>query len=399
MTRPTRSALVLDGSEVKFRLEAERRTSNAMVHVDWVRFTVQRRMAPFPAVDLLFPLPASSSRWDDSFRDAQFRALLAQLPGSEWEVHAQSLELAREVCEALGPEFEVAPEVRKGHDFYKFRWSIERVGVECGWVGFLSSSDSPRQQAQSKTIHVNVYGLACTFARENWRDRMADIVDERKGDITRCDLALDFFEGLRGGIERVRDDYKAGLCDVGGRHPKCNQLGDWTNDGAGERSFYIGSKEAGKQTNAYEKGDQLFGVEAGSSWLRVELRYGNKLRELPSAMLRRPDDFFACASEWHASVLAEAGVQAGSASVPCRGRLPIESVRAEVSRVTRWLKNTASAACAIAFSHMGDGFLEVVTARRVPGRLRGFKASEIASAFAAMVPDQPRFGGASPVPA
>ena len=61
-------------------------------------------------------------------------------------------------------------------------------------------------------------------------------------------------------------------------------VGDWANGHA--RSFYIGSKEAGKQTNIYEKGDQLFGVETGSKWLRIELRYGNKLRVLSPEMLR-----------------------------------------------------------------------------------------------------------------
>lgn len=393
MTRPTLSALVLDGAEVKLRLLAERARQSGLVHVDWVRFTVRRRTAPPPSVDILFP-PPIANKWDTQTRQAEFRRLLDELPGNEWEPHVQALDLANQVAEALGPDFQVAPEVRKGHDFYRFRWSIERVGVECGWVGFLSSSDSPRQHAQNDTLHVNLYGLACTFAGENWRERIADLVDERHGELTRCDLALDFFDGLRGGVERVRDDYKAGLCDVLGKHPKCNQLGDWTNEGAGGRSFYIGSKEAGKQTNVYEKGDQLFGVDAGSLWVRCELRYGNKLRDLPSDMLRRPDDFFAAASPWHASLLAEAGAEPQAAALPCRGRLPVESVSAEVTRVVRWLINTASACCAVAFEHMGDGFLEVVTPRRLPGRLKGFTPGEIARAFASI--SQPRLEGAGP---
>lgn len=64
-------------------------------------------------------------------------------------------------------------------------------------------------------------------------------------------------------------------------------IGDWSANPQDGRSFYFGSKEAGKQTNAYEKGHQLFGFEAGSKWLRIELRYGNKLRVLPVDMVRR----------------------------------------------------------------------------------------------------------------
>ena len=53
----------------------------------------------------------------------------------------------------------------------------------------------------------------------------------------------------------------------------------------------------------YEKGHQLFGPESGSNWLRVELRYGNKLRVLSSDILRNPSNYFAGASPWHASML------------------------------------------------------------------------------------------------
>ena len=46
MTRPAMSTLVLDGSEIKARLLAERTASKSVVHVDWVRFTCLLRNAP-----------------------------------------------------------------------------------------------------------------------------------------------------------------------------------------------------------------------------------------------------------------------------------------------------------------------------------------------------------------
>lgn len=377
MTRPAKSSLVLDGSEVKLRLEAERVASQSIVHVDWVRFTCLLRNAPMMTVDQLFPL--TTSIWDEQGRQAMFQKIFRDLPDSDFAPSQQALNLAQEVCAALGADFTVAPEVRKGHDFYRFRWSIERHGSECGWVGYLSSGESPRQQAQSKTIHCNLYGMACTFAAHGWNDRLAAIVDDHQADLTRCDLALDFFDGIAGGLDAIVNDYKTGLCDVGGKRLKSNCVGDWLN--GRERSLYFGSKEAGKQTNAYEKGHQLFGPESGSNWLRIELRYGNKLRVLSSDMLRRPSDFFAGASDWHASMIRLADALVTPEPVRCTGRLQTETVEAEVARNVRWAMHTAAPTIAAAFQFLGDDFLELVTNKKLPGRLQKFSASELKESF------------------
>ena len=379
MTRPSRSALVLDGNDVKVRLQAERTASKSPVHIDWVRFTCYLRNAPVPTLEQLFP--KTSSVWDPVTRMEAMQKVLATIPDPEFSASTQALNLAEEVAQALGPDFTVNYERRKGHDFYRFRWSIERNGAECGWVGFLSSGESPRQQAQSRTIHCNLFGSACTFADHGWNHRLAALVDQYEGDLTRCDLALDFFDGLTGGIEGIRQNYLDGLCDVGGKGLKCNMVGDWCN--GQERSFYFGSKEAGKQTNAYEKGDQLFGPEAGSPWLRVELRYGNKLRELSQEMLRRPADFFAGASEWHAFILAKADAVATPEPVKCTPRLALETVAAEAARSLRWVLSVAGPSIANLVKNAPEGaFLEMAEVKKKPGRLRNFSDTEIARAMA-----------------
>lgn len=390
MTRP--SALVLDGSEVKLRLEAERAASGQHVHVDWVRFTAIKRNAPFAHVDKVFP--KSISVWDEDHRRAQIEAVLAGIPDPDFAASAQALELAQEVARLLGDDFAVPVEIRKGHDFYRHRWSIERNGSECGWVGFLASGDSPRQQAQARTIHVNLYGAACTFAAAGWTTRIADLIDRIAADVTRCDLALDFFDGVPGGMDRFQSDYRAGLMDAAGKRLKCNMVGDWCNGHA--RSFYTGSKEAGKQTNYYEKGDQLFGEEARNPWIRAELRYGNKLRHLPSDMLRRPDDFFAGASDYHAQLLREVEAAAVPEPVRTTGRLALETVEAEVTRNLRWALDTAAPTIAAAWDYLGEGFLELVTNKKRPGRLRKFSPSELARAFGAAMDGFSLPGGAGP---
>ena len=390
MTRPS---LVLDGNEVKLRLQAERTKSSGAVHIDWLRFTTDLKHAPIPTLEVLFPTPVQDSLLNprslaeldiEQYRRMKLLRVLRDMPDQDFAASAQAHALAQKVCKALGPDFSIEPEVKKGHDFYRFRWSIVRNDAECAWVGFLASGESPRQQAQAKTIHANVYGSACTFARGDWRHRMANLIEEVNGKITRIDYALDFFDGIRGGLERIRDDWHAGLMDVNGRRPKANTVGPWVDGGRG-RSFYFGSKEAGKQTNVYEKGVQLFGELDATQWERVELRYGNKLRDLPVDMLRRADDFFAGASDWHQKMLAEHGKYAEGEGVKVRSKQAVQTVKAEVTRAVRWLTNTAGASVALAFEFLGhDEFLEIVTGRKKPGRLAKFSNLEISAACASL---------------
>lgn len=389
MTR--KNALAFDGREVRSLLEAERAHSGP-VHVDWLRFTARLRNAGTPSADMLFPAPVDQhyNIWEPEYRTALINHLIRQVPDCDQTPAMQAHELAQRVAELLGQGFTVHEGINKGHDFYKARWSIHRNGQECGWVGFGASSDSPRQKAQADTLHCNLYGAACTYAASGWRERVADLIDEYRASITRIDYALDFFGGIAGGMARVQEDYMTGLCDSRGKRPKCNQVGDWCN--GAERSFYIGSKEAGKQTNVYEKGHQLFGRESGDKWQRIELRYGNKLRDLPSDMLRRPADFFAGASDWHASMLSEFNSQLTEISpepVQCRERLQDKTADAAVSRVWRWLNNTAAASIATAFDLAGESFLDLVTTSKLPKRLQQFSVAERRAAFDRILNNHP----------
>jgi phage replication initiation protein len=392
MTRPS---LVLDGNEVKLRLEADRSTCNDRVHVDWLRFTCLRKSAPIPSEEILFPsaescVPAGYAHMYDldviHERRARVIKLLRELPDPDFAASAQAHALAQKICKILGTDFIIEPELKKGHDFYRYRWSITRNGAECAWIGFLASGDSPRQKTQAETIHANIYGSACTFAHGSWRARMANLIEEVQGKITRVDLALDFFDGISGGLDRIHREWHEGLMDVKGRRPAANTVGPWVEGGRG-RSFYFGSKEAGKQTNVYEKGVQLFGLHDATRWERIELRYGNKLRDLPVDVLRRPDDFFAGASDWHCLMLAEHGYACLGEGVKVRAKQAVETVKAEVTRSVRWLTNTASQSLALAFQFLGnEEFLELVTCRNKPGRLQRFADSEISAAFAALSP-------------
>lgn len=385
MTRARKADLVLDGRDVAIRLKAERQHSRNLVHVDWIRFTCRVKAQHFKADFKKSTL--------ERLHDVQ--RWLADLPDPDFAVSVQAQALADETAQALGPDFSVSPEVRKGHDFYRFRWSIERNGTECGWVGYLASGDSPRQRAQAETMHVNLYGTACTFALPGFNHRVADLVRRRDAVLTRVDLALDVFEGISGGMDRIRADYMAGLMDHHGNRPSCNLVGDWCNGRA--RSFYFGSKEAGKQTNVYEKGHQLFGPKDDSPWMRCELRYGNKLRVLDPQILNRPDDFFAGASDWHAAILREAGATATPEPITTTPRLAAETVLAEVKRNVRWAFDTAGASLALLWKYAGDEvLLELFRDQKKPGRLSKFSDTEVQRAYRSAFSDLSRSGFGRP---
>lgn len=397
------NSLVLDGNEVKLRLQAERGAQRGLVHVDWLRFTCPLRFVGLARSEFLFPnykkdaldqgVPIelwyaagmTEKGWvNPTQRDMRIHQLLSDVTDSEFIHTVQAYELAVQVCEALSDnkEFTIREQIGKGHDFYKYRWSIERNGHECGWVGFLASSDAMSQKAQADTLHVNLYGHACTFAQAGWREKMADLIEANSGKVTRCDLALDFFDGAPWRFEDLHDMHRAGDFDVKGKRPKCHVDGDWTN--GAERSYYVGSRSTGKETNLYEKGDQLYGREANNPWVRIETRWGNKSRDLPAEMLRRPDDFFAAASDWHAAQLTIAGAMYTAAKLPCHKQLPVESVSAEVSRNVRWALNTARQTMATLHKFMDvETLVHLVDFDHVkkPGRLQKFSDSELRAAF------------------
>lgn len=393
------SVLVLDGNEVKLRLQAERVAHKTPVHVDWLRFTVFRRNTSpsFESFDKYKRrsqddcLPVYQSEdYDYLSWGAQSKVIQRLCKSFEAEhqdpdfvdaLH-QSLDLANEVCKAMGEEFAPGKDLKNGKDFYKFRLPIERDGHECGWVGFLASSDSPSQLSQAQTIHVNIEGFACTFAAIGWPQRMAKVVDIHEGKITRVDLALDYFDGLGFSFSELQDQYKNGVFDVRGKRPKSKIAGDWFNDC--ERSLYIGCRKSGKETNIYEKGDQLFGRDSHSPWVRAELRLGNKLRVLDSEILRRPADFFAGASDWHALQIARMDASACPQSIPQEKQLERQTVLAEATRNIRWALTSAAPTVAAAFRFLSnDAFIELCdwTTKKLPGRLQKFTDDDLRTAF------------------
>lgn len=400
-----KSGLVIDGGEVKFRLQAERKATSNLVHIDWLRFTVFRRNAVPTFGSLPDWRPEASMQWEkflaenftvgsEAFRELPHKAravvLKSVIDGFELEhrdpqfrgAANDAFDLAREVAAILGSEFTVNQTIKPGQDYYKWRISIDRNGHECAWVGFLAAPNGKSKASQDSTLHVNVQGHACTFAQLGWAKKMADCIELHRGRITRIDLALDMFDGLGHDFARLVDDYRSGVFDVRGKRPAYDQVGDWANGNS--RSIYIGSRTSGKRTNIYEKGDQLHGPEAKSPWVRAELRYGDALRVLDPDMLRNPDSYFAGASDWHDALLSQAGKETIATPVRTTPQLAIQTVSAEVSRNLRWLRDSAAPTFRAALKYMDfDALLSMlnVDADKVPGRISKFNGGELQRAY------------------
>lgn len=399
-----RNDLVLRGREIKARLHIDNQRYGAHIHVDWLRFTVNRRHAPVPSIELLFPEPdtgidyqAAKDGWTENermnahavvlSRRQRIVRLLRDMPDPDYDASTQAFTLAEDVATILGSEFRADTLIQRGKDFYRFRIDILRNDHPVGWVGFLSTNKGKRSDAQANTIHCNLEGMACTFAKPGWLDLMANYIDQHRGLITRIDLAADFFCGIAGGIERIPDEYKAGLMDHLGHRPVGLRGGTWDFKDPLEnrgRSFYLGTRESGKLTNIYEKGKELLGKEDDSAWVRVELRYGNQKRLLPTDMLRFPASAFAGASEWHAGIVRELELQVIPMPIKCELRLATQTIEAEVTRNARWFMNTAGASAVLAFLNLPNSVMHSLFdefKNKLPNRLRKFAPAEVASCY------------------
>lgn len=373
--------LVLDGQSVKLRLQ-HLAGANGPVHVDWLRFSVPRTSILkechyLDSAESLFEY--TEEAWDVHTRILRLRKMVDHVCLDRTALAAARI-LSREVVQILGDDFEVDHEPAAGRDFFAFRLPIRRCGVEVGWVASGASSAKPNQQQQANVVHVNLYGESCLFITPQAMHALAQLGQRLKGWLTRCDLAVDFWQGIDGGMEGLNESYVAGDMDVRGKRPKVSHHGDWIAKRA--CTFYLGTREAGKYTRVYCKGDQLFGLEANDPWVRVELQWGDQLRVLPWDMLQRPAEFFAGASDWHADMLAEAGRCVVPAPVTCEPAAALMTAEAEAFRNLSWLFRTAGASVAAAFRHITDDqFMALVDGVDLPGRLARFKASEVSAAY------------------
>jgi phage replication initiation protein len=148
---------------------------------------------------------------------------------------------------------------------------------------------------------LQLTGKGCGLVKD-W-ESLQELLEGLGATITRVDLAADFLDG-----EHTVDDavvmHRNGEFNLSGRPPSTSVAGDWLECMRG-RTLYVGKTGNGKQLCVYEKGKQLGDLD--SSWVRFELRLGNRDRVIPFDTLTQGDKFFAGAYPALAALLQEAG--------------------------------------------------------------------------------------------
>lgn len=357
------------GQHVKFTLEQIERTNPGRVRLDWLRFTV-----PLDAV-----VKAEPALVDVTFLqtlDQPGRDLVRKANSTEVEVyttsHAVANAGARQLVELLGC-LDVGQSLR-GMDFYSARTELLFAG-EC--VGHVLAGGKSTNQAG--TVHFNLWGSAMLVIPLDRLNALKSFIEQSGGRITRADLSLDVWSGLD--VKDVELDYTLGMFDVRGKRPGQRNIGSWTLQHS--RTFEVGSRATGKLCRVYEKGDQLFGPEANSDWVRVEVEFRDNHRVIDLDILSRPADFFAGAYPFCDRLLDEQEIGYTPAAIRTIPELADKTAEAKVSRLVRWVKTTAAPSIVAMFDLGGDLLAEIIDSERhrTPRRLLGVDPSQLRASF------------------
>lgn len=361
---------VLDGRQLKWTLERQQQAVPGLVRVDWLRCTVpmdavtggREEMADWSVLDVLDPRGRDLVRQGRGVSDAPEKGLALVRAGAEL------------LLSMLPAGFSLGAVEPRGMDFYTVSAQVLHNGVEVGKV--LAGGGRANQ---ASTVHFNLYGQACLHIDHDTWVRLRNWLGKAHGHITRIDLALDRWQG--GSVADVETAYTDGEFDVRGKRPTQRHAGCWTSGHS--RTYYVGSRDTGKQFRGYEKGDEIFGPEQKDPWVRyeVEIRNNNRIIDLDS--LSHPQDFFAGAYPFCQRMLDECAAVSQAKRIPTGQKLVESTAEGEVLRVLRWFKRTAAPTVAALLTHCGDAFEQIVFDQsfRTPARLTGWTAADLRKAF------------------
>jgi DNA relaxase NicK len=157
-----------------------------------------------------------------------------------------------------------------------------------GWVGLSFASDHMRGRC---CIHLKA--PACLLIND-W-SRLRNDMPVYQVRITRCDIALDDYEGIHG-IEDAKALHESGAFITSGFPPKSQHI--INSDSSGD-TFYVGSRSSDKYFRVYEKGKQLAGTKGNLvdfsgciNWVRWELELKGNCRVIPYDVLTSPLVYF-----------------------------------------------------------------------------------------------------------
>lgn len=170
----------------------------------------------------------------------------------------------------------------KGNKFYESMYRLGSDSADYGEVHYGGQRD---------TVLIELKGLGCNLAKDGWELRMMDFLNSAvRPRITRCDLALDFFDGEYT-PDRAVSDHDNGFFDNHNMRPKSQMVGTaWRKEDGTGKTFYVGTKKSSKFVRVYEKGRQLGDKE--SMWCRFEIQFNHGDIEIPMDILKHQGSYF-----------------------------------------------------------------------------------------------------------
>ncbi|OZG70414.1 hypothetical protein BTA51_26010 [Hahella sp. CCB-MM4] len=210
-----------------------------------------------------------------------------------WFLRAMSIMLKT----IFGNLFHLEKGVALGHRRNNFANSIPFT-KSAGFIAFggnniVRGRDGEETGRRAERAQIYLTGEGCALVNkfpEIWA-KLREFCEQREGRITRLDVAHDDHNG-RYSVHDVRKWYDEKLfkSTAGGRQPEGHFIDDCGTDKGCTQ--YVGNRKwGGKYFRCYEKGKQL--GEKASQWVRYEVEFRNRDRELPFEMLTNPKPFLA----------------------------------------------------------------------------------------------------------
>lgn len=170
----------------------------------------------------------------------------------------------------------------KGNKFYDSMYMLGSEDAEYGAVHYGGQRD---------TVLIELKGLGCNLSAEGWEKRLYDFMKNAvRCRITRCDLALDFFNGEYT-PEQALLDHDNGFFNNHNMQPKRETRGTaWQKEDGTGKTIYIGRVKNARYVRIYEKGRQL--GDKDSSWVRFEIQFNHGDIEIPFEILQDSGAYF-----------------------------------------------------------------------------------------------------------
>lgn len=260
-----------------------------------------------------------------------------------------------------------------GRALYRYTNScyiFDREGSLVGRVAFGGNAD---------TMLVELSGEGCRWV-SSWQS-VAFQLQCLRARISRCDVAVDDFDGVSMDLRQVAEQAAAGLFKGDGRPPKTRFLDDHGN-GTG-CTLYVG-KKGHKELCIYEKGKQL--KDESSPWIRIEQRFYGKhvgedvagagRRGLPLEMLTQPLRYFRGAHVFLAALAERVGLRDAAQKLT----VVKAKVEATATAMVKWFREQCGPSLNLILQSLGDDAGEFLrkhlTRESLPSRFKGLGAAD-----------------------